>query len=83
MSYLFDLTQTLHRRYIGATLLPDQVKFSLLLSQAKTNKELTQKKLEETEIEKERAEEKVKELEVQQNNLQELISSLKVCSNLL
>ena len=54
------------------------MKFSLLLSQAKKNKEQSDRELEEIQKERQKVETKVHELEVQQNNLQELLLSIKV-----
>lgn len=54
------------------------MKFSLLLAQAKRNREETKKELEVAEKEREKIEIKASELELQQKNLEELISSLKV-----
>ena len=54
------------------------MKFSLLLSQTKKNKEQSDRELEEIQKERQKVETKVHELEVQQNNLQELLLSIKV-----
>jgi centrosomal protein CEP290 len=74
---LTNVLLSAHRKYNGATLLADQVKFLLLLTQVKKDKEETEREKEKAQDDREKVELKLNELEIQQSNLKELMTSLK------